>query len=165
MSDTVILYSSHSITFEELGTAILVAGGNIVHSPGKGYRLLGRVEDGERIVYLFGDMKSQSPEHFWKERLLTTPEEILQAVEAGLGEKPVIDFLLQIGHTYGSGLLAVELAYQCASRWPCVVWAETWDVLQGDYVVTVYTKEAMERVRAERTTFTSTMPVILDVEG
>ena len=85
-------------------------------------------------------------------------------VEAGLGEKPVIDFLMQVNHLRGSGLLCVELAYQCAIRWPCVVWAETWDVLQGEYIVTVYARKDMERLRAEQTSFFSTMPNISDAE-
>ena len=164
MSETAILYSSHPITFGELEIAILAAGGEVVHEPRNGYRLLGRIEKGRQIVFLNGDLVPKSPEQFWREHLLTGSEEILQMVEAGLGEKPVIDFLMQVNHLRGSGLLCVELAYQCAIRWPCVVWAETWDVLQGEYIVTVYARKDMERLRAEQTSFFSTMPNISDAE-
>ncbi|HEU5378531.1 MAG TPA: hypothetical protein VFV38_24175 [Ktedonobacteraceae bacterium] len=127
-------------------------------------KILGRVEDSKRIVYLFGDREAPDPEQFWEKESLYADEENLQAVVAKLGKKPATSFLLQIGHEYGSGLLAVELAYQCALRWPCVVWAETWVPHKGEYIETVYTKEDMERLRAERKTFTSTVPIILDDE-
>ena len=156
MSESVVLYSSHSISSEELNTVILAVGG-IVHTGES--KILGRIERGKRMVYIYGDKEAPDPKQFWEKEALYSEEENLMAIELSLGKKPVISFLLQIGHTPGSGLLAVEFASQCAMRWPCVVWAETWDAQEGDYVVKVYTKKDMDRLQAERRTFTSTVPV------
>lgn len=118
--------------------------------------------DGERAIFLYGDWVAPDPEQFWAKELRHNKH--LPEIEAKLGARPATSFGLEIGKAYGSGLLAVELAYQCAVRWPCVVWANTWDPVEGDYVSTVYTKEDMEHLRAERRTFTTTVPIMLDDE-
>lgn len=135
MSESVILYSSFPLSWKEIDTALQAAGTGHVWQEGSA--LAGSMQDGERAIYLLGDWEALDPEQFWKKKL--RDDDSAPEIEAKLGARPVSDLMLQIGHEYGSGLLAVELAYQCALRWPCVVWAETWVVIEGDYVETVYT--------------------------
>ena len=152
MSESVMMYTSYPLTFEELSEAVLAAGGEPVAPVDEKYDLLGRVEDGERHVLISGSRYPQDPSRFWEENLPYIGRELLEEIEAKLGAKPVASFLLGIGHAYSSGLLTVELAYQCAVRWPCIVWGEVLE--EGEIVVKVYTREDMERLRKEGGTFT-----------
>lgn len=152
MSERVMMYTSYPLTFDELSTAILAAGGEPIVPIDDKYDLLGRVEDGERHVFISGSRNSQTPSHFWEEKLPYIGKDLLEEIEAKLGRKPVASFLLGIGHAPRSGLLAVELAYQCAVRWPCIVWAEVFE--QGKFAIKVYTREDMERLRIEGKAFT-----------
>lgn len=90
--------------------------------------------------------------HFREEKLRYIGKELLEEIEAKLGGKPVASFLIRIGYAPRSGLLAVELVYQCAARWPCLVWAEVFE--QGKFALKVYTREDMERLRTEGEAFT-----------
>src|SRR5579863_5630776 len=128
MAEEVSLYSSYPITFEELSTAILAAGGEPV-PPEKRYGLdlLGRLEDGHRALYIYGDSEPGDPTRFWEQGVYDLGEKIMEEITAKLGGKPVVSFMLKIGHAARSGLLAVELAYHCTQRWSCVVWAEVFE--------------------------------------
>ena len=152
MSERVMMYTSYPLTFDEVSIAVLAAGGEPVVPIDDEYDLLGRVVDGKRHVLLSGSRHPQDPSRFWEEKLSYIGKELLEEIEARLGGKPVASFLLGIGYAYSSGLLAVELAYQCAVRWPCIVWGEVLE--EGEIVVKVYTREDMERLRKEGKTFT-----------
>jgi len=152
MAERVMMYTSYPLTFDELSEAVLAAGGEPVIPVNDEYDLLGRVEDGKRHVLISGSRHPQDPSRFWEENLPYIGKELLEEIEAKLGGKPVASFLLGIGHAPRSGLLAVELAYQCAVRWPCIVWGEVLE--EGEIVVKVYTREDMERLRKEGGTFT-----------
>ena len=110
------------------------------------------MEDGKRHVLISGSRNPKNPSRFWEENLPYIGKELLEEIEAKLGGKPVASFLIGIGYAPRSGLLAVELAYQCAVRWPCIVWAEVFE--QGKFAVNVYTREDMERLRREGEAFT-----------
>ncbi len=152
MSERVMMYTSYPLTFDELSAAILAAGGESIVPVDDKYDLLGRVEDGERHVLVYGSRNPQTPLQFREENLPYIGKELLEEIEAKLGGKPVASFLLGIGHAPRSGLLAVKLAYQCAVRWPCIVWAEVFE--KGKFEIKVYTREDMERMRAEGKAFT-----------
>lgn len=155
MSESVALYSSAPLSWREFNAVIQAPEQGYIRQEGSD--LLGAIEDGERYILLYGDWEVLDPEPFWEEALQY--EEHLPEIEAKLGGKPASKLVLRIGHEDGSGLLAVEFAYQCAIRWPCVVRAETWVMLEGTYVEMIYTKDDMERLLMERKTFTSTMPL------
>ena len=152
MSERVMMYTSYPLTFDELSAAVLAAGGKSVVPVDEKYDLLGRVEDGKRHVLISGSRNPKNPSRFWEENLPYIGKELLEEIEAKLGGKPVASFLIGIGYAPRSGLLAVELAYQCAVRWPCIVWAEVFE--QGKFAVNVYTREDMERLRREGEAFT-----------
>jgi hypothetical protein len=155
MSEHVTLYSSHLITFEDLKSALRAAGGEPEKRPDDvSFSLLGRVEDGDRHVILWGNPHpKEDPQAFWKKKEPYLGQEVLEEIETKLGAKPLISFAIDIGHASRSGLLAVELAYQCAIRWPCVVWAEVFE--NEDWIIKISTLEDMERLRAEGKAFTS----------
>jgi len=140
--------------------AIQAAGeGNIEN---KGSQLTGAMWDDERAIFLYGDWVAPDPEEFWEKELRKLRH--LSEIETKLGGRPAISFMIEIGKEYGSGMLAVELAYQCAIRWPCVVLADTWNPVEGDSISTIYTKGDIERLRAGRTTFTTTVPIMMNNE-
>jgi hypothetical protein len=154
MSEHVTLYSSHLITFEDLKIALHVAGGESVEPTSDRYSLLGRVEEGDRHVTVWGySNPKEDPQAFWEKNEPYLGLEVLEEIETKLGAKPIISFAIDIGHAPRSGLLAVELAYQCAIRWPSVVWAEVFE--NEDWIIKIYTLEDMERLRAEGKAFTS----------
>jgi hypothetical protein len=148
MSEHVTLYSSHLITFEDLKIALHVAGGESVEPTSDRYSLLGRVEEGDRHVTVWGySNPKEDPQAFWEKNEPYLGQEVLEEIETKLGAKPLTSFALDIGHAPKSSMLAVELAYQCAIRWPCVVWAEV--LKEGNGTVKIYTREDMERLLAE----------------
>lgn len=154
MLEAVVLYSSTPLSWREINEVIQsVHGGSIWR---EGAKLLGSIRIGERYTTLYGDWEPQDSGQFGKKG------DTLPEVEARLGKRPSTSLLLEEGRAYGSGLLTVELAYQFALHWPCVVWADTWDPVEGTHVSTVYTKEDMERLRGERRTFTSMVPIAAD---
>ena len=170
MSEQHLLYSSYPISFEELSEAILAAGGETFsleemkaalsasgHDPERWedseYTRLGQVKNGKAYVLIQGSRHTENnPTRFWEENEPYIGAELLREITEKLSGKPVVSFSLEPGHASRSGLLAVELAYQCAIRWPCVVWAEVFE--DGNWVIKVYTREDMERLRAEGKAFT-----------
>lgn len=155
-----MLYSSTPLSWQEISIAIQAAGEGNVEKEGS--RLSGTMWDGERAIFLYGDWIAPEPEQFWMEefrRLKHLPE-----IEAKLGARPRASLLIEIGKKYGSGLLAVELAYQCAIRWSCVVLANTWIPAEGDQFSVVYAREDIERLRAENKIFTSSIPIVWNDE-
>lgn len=154
MSERVMLYTSHPMTFEDLSTAIVAAGGKPDPSAGDEYDILGRIEEGERHILVSGYRKpDMEPSQFWDDTVFHLGQNLALEIEAKLGAKPVTSFYIEIGHGPRSGLLAVELGYQCALRWPCIVWAEVFEA--GQWVVKVFTLEDMQRLRSEGKAFTT----------
>lgn len=155
MSEHVTLYSSHPITFEELREAIVASGGEpVVPERASGIRdLLGRIEDEVRYIYIYGDAKPGDPGRFWDTEVYYLGKEVMEEIATKLGAKPVVSFMLKIGYTAKSGLLAMRLAQQCARRWPCVVRAEVFE--DGEWKINIYTQEDMEPLLREGKAFTT----------
>lgn len=154
MSERVMLYTCYPLNFDELSDAILAAGGKPDPTASKSeHDLLGRIEEGKRYILLSGyrkpDMESSQ---FWEDTVFHLGPELSEEIASKLGAKPVTSFHIQIGYGPRSGLLAVELGYQCALRWPCIVWAEIFEA--GQWVVKVFTLEDMEHLKAEGKAFT-----------
>jgi hypothetical protein len=153
VSERVMLYSSHPLTAEDLWVAVRAAGGEPVVPEDEDYDLLGRVEEGKRYVLISGRKRPMDGERFWETNLPYLGQELLEELCAKLGSKPRVSFLIAIGYEPRSGLLAVSFAYQCAIRWPCIVYA---DVYAGQtWEVKVYTKAEIEQLYSAGEAFTS----------
>jgi len=152
MTQRVMLYSSYPITFDKLSVAILAAGGEPVAPRGEGFDLLGRIEDGERHIFISG-RPPQDASRFQDRNLPYLGQELWEEILSRLGGKPVVSFHVEIGYAPRSGLLAVEFAYQCAIRWPCIVYADVFE--EGEWGVKVYAKADIERLRAEGKAYTT----------
>ncbi len=160
MTERVMLYSSHPITLEELSPLIRALGGSVVTPDSNEYRVLGSIEQGERYIIVSGwPDPRELPTKYWEDYQFANEE----LTVSKLGARPRSSFHIEIGYGPKSGLLAVELAYQCALRWPCVVFAEEaigaemkdgW-IAKIHTQEIVYTKEDMERLRSEGKAFTS----------
>jgi len=154
MSEDVSLYSSYPLTFEELSEAILASGGEPKPLGSDEFDLLGRVEEGERYILISGHRRQHmEPAQFWEQTVFHLGMDLAEEIASKLGAKPVTSYLIEIGYGPRSGLLAVELGYQCALRWPCIVWAEIFEA--GQWVVKVFTVKEMERLRSEGKAFTT----------
>jgi len=163
MTERVMLYSSRPITLEELSPLIRALGGSVVTPDSNEYRVLGSIEQGERYIIVSGNpVPPQSTTDFWEEDKFDD-EKLSNEIVSKLGARPRASFHIEIGYGPKSGLLAVELAYQCALRWPCVVFAEEaigaerkdgW-IAKIHTQEIVYTKEDMESLRSEGKAFTS----------
>jgi hypothetical protein len=164
MSEMVILHSSYPLSGKEFSTVMQIAGKGYIEGEGAEFTGAFWDGDGERAIFLYGDWDAPDPEQFWEKELRY--EKRLPEIEAKLGGRPATSFGLEIGKGYGSSWLALELAYQCAVRWPCVLWAwaDTWNPFEGDHIMTIYTKEDMERLRAEKGGFTTTVPLMVNDE-
>jgi len=148
-----MLYTSYPLTFDELSEALLAAGGEPDPPVSDEFDLLGRVEEGKRYILLSGHRKpDMEPSQFWEDTVFHLGPELSEEIAAKLGARPVTSFHIQIGYGVRSGLLAVELGYQCALRWPCIVWAEIFEA--GQWIVKVFTVEDMEHLKAEGQAFT-----------
>lgn len=60
---------------------------------------------------------------------------------------------MEVGHAYRSGLLAVEFAYRCAERWPCVVLADI--TVNRKPESKIYTREEIMNLYAEEKAFST----------
>ena len=152
MSERVMMYSSYPITFDKLSVAILAAGGEPVTPRGEEFGLLGRIEDGERHVLISGCPPQDAPS-FQDGELPYLGQELWEEILSKLGGKPVISFHVGIGYAPRSGLLAVEFAYQCAIRWPCIVYADVFE--EGEWGVKVYANADIVQLRAAGQAFTT----------
>lgn len=163
MTERVLLYSSHPITLEELSPLIRALGGVVVTPDSNEYRVLGSIRQGERYIIVSGNpVPPQSATDFWEEDKFDD-EMLSNEIVFRLGARPQSSFHIEIGYGPKSGLLAVELAYQCTLRWPCVVFAEeAIGIERKDGWISkihtekiVYTKEDIKRLRSEGKAFTS----------
>jgi len=117
MSETIVLYSSHVHTRQEVEEIILEAGGVLT---GKGH--LGRIsQDQTKHVFIWpGDEGVLGFDSIYESHEPATQE----FIRAKLGGEATSTLSLEIGMTPGSGLLAVRFALTYAQHWPCVVFAE-----------------------------------------
>src|SRR5579863_10453568 len=152
MSERVMLYSRYPITFDKLSVAIRAAGGEPVAPRGEGFDFLGKIEEGERHILISG-RPPQDASRFQDENLPYLEQELWEEIVSKLGGKPVVSFHVGIGYAPRSGLLAVEFAYQCAIRWPCIVYADVFE--EGEWGVKVYAKADIVQLRAAGQAFTT----------
>ena len=154
MGEHVTLYSSYPFSFEELSGAILAAKGEpLPFEERYGDYLLGRLEDGRHIIYIHGEHEPGDPVQFWEQEVYYLGEDLMNEIAAKLEGKPVVSIAMWLGGTARSEFLAVELAYHCAQRWPCVVRGEV--VEQGEWKIKLYANEEIKRLRAEGKAFTA----------
>ena len=153
MSERVMLYSSHPLTAEDVWVAVRAAGGEPVMPEDEEYGLLGRVEEGKRYVLISGSKRPMDGDRFWETNLPYLGQELLEEICAKLGSKPRVSFLITIGYAPRSGLLAVSFAYQCAIRWPCIVYADVY--AEGEWGVKVYTSAEIVQLSSAGEAFTS----------
>ena len=113
MSHSILLYSSHEISDEELTEVILQNEGILTKSSPMGY--IGGLIDGDAHIYV-----SRIPCYDG----VDGDEEAMIVVDqakAMLGAEFQTWLHIQLGHDAGSGLLGVRFAHACCQRWPCVV--------------------------------------------
>ncbi|HEU5380683.1 MAG TPA: hypothetical protein VFV38_35115 [Ktedonobacteraceae bacterium] len=157
MSETLVLYSSHVHTRQEVEEIILEAGGVLT---GQGH--LGRIsQDQTKHVFIWpGDEDVLGFDSIYA-FLEPTTQELIRAELAG---EATSTLSLEIGMTPGSGLLAVRFALIYAQHWPCVVLAESFQgeilrpslenifdpiELKGEFVTTVFDREDMLQLQKE----------------
>ncbi len=137
MTEDVALYSSHAITRQELEEVILEGGGMI--TPKERF-LVGLISQEKRHIWIALDEQ---------EAFLVTWD-VLQEDEPGgvalvrakLGAEPRSCIGIEISRTPSSQRLAVDFAYLCATKWPCVA-------VGGDEEVEVFTKEDLLQMQKE----------------
>lgn len=124
MSASVVLYSSHEITEEELAEVIHQAGG--ILTPGSPARYFGGIVDGKTYVWMkiipcYDGIFDYEGNPLVEDDivLLAQAKELLggefqTCVHITLDTTPTLT-------TSGSQQLAVRFAHTCCQRWPCVV--------------------------------------------
>jgi hypothetical protein len=114
MSEEVLLFSAHEITFSEMEKVILEAGGVLT---GEGH--IGRIsEDKTKHIFVWPEDECIFP---GVDPLYGTYELPTQKlIQTKMGATPRYASMIEIGSTPGSGLLAVHFVLTCAKYWPCV---------------------------------------------
>jgi hypothetical protein len=108
MPKPVALISSSEVTGQAFLNVVRQVGGAIEDTKA----LQGRISQGERHVWVALDNS-----------LLNEYEaDEVELIRQQLGGKPQSCILLEVSRTAGSERLALEFAYACAERWPCVVY-------------------------------------------
>jgi hypothetical protein len=108
MPKPVALISSSEVTGQAFLNVVRQVGGAIEDAKA----LQGRISQGERHVWVALDNS-----------LLNEYEaDEVELIRQQLGGKPQSCILLEVSRTAGSERLALEFAYACAERWPCVVY-------------------------------------------
>jgi hypothetical protein len=117
MSETIVLYSSHVHTRQEVEEIILEAGGVLTN---QGH--LGRIsQDQTKHVFIWpGDENVLGFDSIYA-FLEPVAQELIREKLGGEAKSTVS---LEISRTPGSGLLAVRFALAYVQHWPCVVFAE-----------------------------------------
>jgi hypothetical protein len=115
MSESILLYSSHRITPEELTEVIITEGGIVDWYDELFYGTLSPQK--EAAIWLTIDDAGD---------LERRPLKVRQLVREKLGAEPQATVGIIISFKSGSQRLAVVFANVCANRWPCVVDNLSW---------------------------------------
>ena len=119
MSASVLLYSSHRITEEELAGVILQSGG--VLTPGSPAGYFGGLVDGEAHVWVF-PVPCYDGVFDWEGKPLDEGEiMLLDQAKALLAGEFQTWIYIRLGYKPGCQRLAVRFARACCQLWPCVV--------------------------------------------
>lgn len=117
MSSNVLLYSSHSITEEELAEVIREAGG-VLTPQGPSF---GRISNGWAHVWI---KSIPCYEGVFDDEGTPLDEKdiaLLEQAKALLGDEFQTWIYIALSHRSGSQALAVRFAHVCCQHWPCVV--------------------------------------------
>ncbi|GHO64333.1 hypothetical protein KSC_032250 [Ktedonobacter sp. SOSP1-52] len=119
MSSSVLLFSSHNVTEEELADIILQSGGIVTTSPTA--RAFGGLVDGECDIWIdripcYDGVFDDEGNPLKEENIV-----LLEKAKGLLGGEFQTWLHIELGHGFGSEQLAVRFAYACCQLWPCVV--------------------------------------------
>lgn len=135
MSASVLLFSSHDITEEELAEVILQAGGKLL-SPGM--RSFGGIIDGEDAVWI-DRIDCYDGVFDYEGKPLDDKEfALLEQARILLGGEFQTWIYIAIGHGSGSGRLAVRFAHTCCQHWPCVIDNTHWRLFSCQEIAQLY---------------------------